>query len=246
MATKIRLQRHGHKNYAYYHVVIADSRAPRDGKFIERIGSYNPNTEPATIEINFEKALKWVQTGAQPTDTVRNILSDEGVYMMKHLLGGVTKGAFDEAEAQKRFETWKTAKVDSVLSVKTKLTAKEEADKKNRFQAEVDKNKEKAAAIAAKRAKELEASLRKSAPETEEVAAEETEEEVENLVVTDAPTFEDAPEAVVETVEEVAEVPAEEVVEEAPVAVEAVEEITAEVEEAPVAEEAAEEVKPEA
>lgn len=247
MATKIRLQRHGHKNYAYYHVVIADSRAPRDGKFIERLGSYNPNTEPATIEINFEKALKWVQTGAQPTDTVRNILSDEGVYMMKHLLGGVQKGAFDEAEAQKRFEAWKTAKVSAVESVKSKLTAKEEADKKKRLQDEADKNKEKAAAIAAKRAKELEASLRKSAPETEEVT-EETEEVVENLVVTDAPTFEDAPEAVVETVEEVAVAPVEEVVEEAPVAEEIVEEVTAEVEElAVVAEEATEEeVKPEA
>lgn len=232
MATKIRLQRHGHKNYAYYHVVVADSRAPRDGKFIERLGSYNPNTEPATVEINFEKALKWVQTGAQPTDTVRNILSDEGVYMMKHLLGGVQKGAFDEAEAQKRFEAWKSAKVNAIQSVKSKLTAQEEASKKKRLQEEADKNKEKAAAVAAKRAKELEASLKKSAPETEEVADEEA---VENLVVTDAPTFEE--EAVVEVAETA---PAEEIVEEA------VEEVIAEVEEAPMAEEAAEEVKPEA
>lgn len=101
MATKIRLQRHGRKSYAYYHIVIADVRAPRDGKFTERIGSYNPNTNPATVVLNFDKAVQWVMNGAQPTDTVRNILSAEGVYMMKHLLGGVKKGAFDEAEAQK-------------------------------------------------------------------------------------------------------------------------------------------------
>ena len=99
MATKIRLQRHGRKNYAFYPIVIADSRAPRDGKFIERIGSYNPNTNPATITLNFERALYWVNCGAQPTDTVRNILSNEGVLLMKHLQGGVKKGAFDEAEA---------------------------------------------------------------------------------------------------------------------------------------------------
>ena len=85
MATKIRLQRHGRKGYAYYHIVVADSRAPRDGKYIERIGSYNPNTNPATVDLNFERALYWVETGAQPTDTTRNLLSDKGVYMMKLL-----------------------------------------------------------------------------------------------------------------------------------------------------------------
>lgn len=94
MATKIRLQRFGHKDYAFYQIVIADSRAPRDGKFIERIGSYNPNTNPATINLNFERALYWLTTGAQPTDTVRNILSKEGVLMKKHLLGGVKKRCF--------------------------------------------------------------------------------------------------------------------------------------------------------
>ncbi len=104
MATKIRLQRHGRKNYAFYPIVIADSRAPRDGKFIERIGSYNPNTNPATVTLNFERALYWLNVGAQPTDTVRNILSHEGVLLMKHLQGGVKKGAFNEEEAQRRFE----------------------------------------------------------------------------------------------------------------------------------------------
>ena len=101
MATKIRLQRHGRKGYAYYHIVIADVRAPRDGRCIERIGSYNPNTNPATVDLNFEKALDWVLKGAQPTDTVRNILSDQGVMLMKHLLGGVKKGAFTKEVADK-------------------------------------------------------------------------------------------------------------------------------------------------
>ena len=92
MATKIRLQRHGRKSYAFYQIVVADSRAPRDGKFIERIGSYNPNTNPATVDLNFERALYWLQVGAQPTDTTRNILSREGVCLKKHLLEGVKKG----------------------------------------------------------------------------------------------------------------------------------------------------------
>ena len=97
MATKIRLARHGHKDYAYYHIVVADSRSPRDGKIIERIGSFNPNTNPATVDLKFDRALYWVGVGAQPTDTVRNILSDEGVMLMKHLNGGGTK-AFQRME----------------------------------------------------------------------------------------------------------------------------------------------------
>ena len=112
MATKLRLQRRGRKNYAFYQIIVADSRAPRDGKYIERIGSYNPNTNPATITLDFDRALYWLQVGAQPTDTVRNILSSEGVLMKKHLLGGVAKGAFDEAEAEKRFEAWKNSSTD--------------------------------------------------------------------------------------------------------------------------------------
>ena len=100
MATKIRLQRRGRKSYAFYSIVIADARAPRDGRFTEKIGTYNPNTDPATVDLNFDRALYWVMNGAQPTDTVRNILSKEGVYMKKHLLGGVAKGAFDEAQAE--------------------------------------------------------------------------------------------------------------------------------------------------
>ncbi|MBP3537230.1 MAG: 30S ribosomal protein S16 [Muribaculaceae bacterium] len=152
MATKIRLQRHGRKNYAFYPIVIADSRAPRDGRFIERIGSYNPNTNPATITLNFERALYWVATGAEPTDTVRSILSREGVLLMNHLLGGVKKGAFDQAEAERRFNAWKAKKDAKVAAVKTTEENQRQATAKQRLEAEVAKNKAKAEAVAQKKA----------------------------------------------------------------------------------------------
>ena len=106
MPVKIRLARRGKKGYPFYHIVVADSRAPRDGKFIENIGSYNPNTNPATINLDFEKALDWLQKGAQPTDTCRAILSYKGVLMKKHLLGGVSKGAFTQEVAEAKFAQW--------------------------------------------------------------------------------------------------------------------------------------------
>ncbi|MDO4320476.1 MAG: 30S ribosomal protein S16 [Bacteroidales bacterium] len=152
MATKIRLQRHGRKNYAFYPIVIADSRAPRDGRFIERIGSYNPNTNPATITLNFERALYWVNVGAQPTDTVRTILSNEGVMLMKHLQGGVKKGAFDEAEAQRRFEAWKQKKQAKVDSLKADMADKRQQAAKQRLEDEEAKNQAKAEAVAKKKA----------------------------------------------------------------------------------------------
>ena len=172
MATKIRLARHGHKDYAYYHIVVADSRSPRDGRFIERIGSYNPNTNPATIDLNFERALYWVGVGAQPTDTVRNILSREGVMLMKHLLGGVKKGAFSEAEAQKRFDAWKAQK-----DAKLGKISQEEAEKlkkvlSERHEQEVETNKQKAAEVAKKRAEALEAEAAAARKEAEEAAPE--------------------------------------------------------------------------
>ncbi len=151
MPAKIRLQRHGRKGYAYYHIVIADSRAPRDGKFIERIGSYNPNTNPATVDLKFERALFWLSAGAQPTDTTRNILSDEGVMMKKHLLEGVKKGAFDADEAEKRFEAWKLSKESKLSKTKEQLAAEKAADLKARFAAEADVNKAKAAELAKKK-----------------------------------------------------------------------------------------------
>ena len=182
MPVKIRLQRHGRKGYAYYHIVIADSRAPRDGKFIERIGSYNPNTNPATIDLKFERALYWLTTGAQPTDTTRTILSDEGVLLKKHLLEGVKKGAFDVEEAEKRFAAWKESKVSNVVKTKEQLVAEKQADLKARQKAEVEANKAKAAEIAKKKADAIAAAM----PVQEVVA----ETPAEDAVVEDAPAAE--------------------------------------------------------
>ncbi|MDC1105356.1 30S ribosomal protein S16 [Prolixibacteraceae bacterium] len=129
MPVKIRLARHGRKRNAYYYIVVANSRAPRDGKYIERIGSYNPNTNPATIELDFDKALNWMLKGAQPTDTARSILSEEGVLFKKHVLGGVKKGAFDEAAAEAKFEAWKVAKTAKQQAGKDALTAAKDSAK---------------------------------------------------------------------------------------------------------------------
>ena len=136
MATKIRLQRNGRKSYAFYSIVIADVRAPRDGKFTEKIGTYNPNTNPATVDLNFERALHWVMVGAQPTDTVRNILSREGVYMKKHLMGGVAKGAFDEAQAEAKFNAWKENKQSGLAALKAKEDEARKADENARLDAD--------------------------------------------------------------------------------------------------------------
>ena len=171
MATKIRLQRFGHKDYAFYQIVIADSRAPRDGKFIERIGSYNPNTNPATINLNFERALYWLTIGAQPTDTVRNILSREGVYMKKHLLGGVAKGAFGEAEAEAKFEAWKNNKQSGLAALKAKQEEAKKAEAKARLEAEKKINEEKAKALAEKKAAEAAEKAAAEAPAEEAAAA---------------------------------------------------------------------------
>ncbi len=165
MATKIRLQRHGRKNYAYYHVVVADSRAPRDGRIIERIGSYNPNTNPATVVLNFDRALYWLNVGAQPTDTARNILSGEGVLLMKHLQGGVKKGAFDEATATKKFEAWKADREKAQEAIRDTDASKKAETLKQRLEAEKEINKAKAAELAKKKAEALEAEAAKAAAE---------------------------------------------------------------------------------
>ena len=173
MATKIRLQRGGRKGYAVYRIVIADARAPRDGRFTEKIGMYNPNTNPATVDLNFERALYWVEVGAQPTDTVRNILSREGVYLMKHLKGGVKKGAFDEAAAQRKFDAWKTDKQRGLEKVaaeekKAKLDAAKKA-----LEAEKQVNEAIAKKVAEKKAAAAAAAAEAEAPAaTEEAPAE--------------------------------------------------------------------------
>ena len=154
MATKIRLQRRGRKGYAFYSIVIADSRAPRDGRFIEKIGTYNPNTNPSTVDLNFDRAMYWVGVGAQPTDTVRNILSHEGVYMKKHLLGGVAKGAFDEATAEARFAAWKADRQKGLEALKAKEEEAKKAAAKVRLEAEKKVNEEVAKKVAEKKAAE--------------------------------------------------------------------------------------------
>ena len=173
LATKIRLQRGGHKGYAVYRIVIADARAPRDGRFTEKIGTYNPNTNPATVDLNFERALYWVETGAQPTDTVRNILSREGVYLMKHLRGGVKKGAFDEAAAQVKFDAWKSQKSKSNAAVAEK-DAKHKAEVKAALlDAEKKANEAVAKKVAEKKAAAAAAQAEaEAAPAAEEAPAE--------------------------------------------------------------------------
>ena len=168
MATKIRLQRHGRKDYPFYQIVIADSRAPRDGKFIERVGSYNPNTNPATINLDFERALYWLQIGAQPTDTVRNILSAQGVLLKKHLLGGVKKGAFSLEEAEKRFQAWLTNKQSATEAIKEKDAKVAEA--KKRLEAEKEVNKNIAEAVAKKKAEKAAAEAEAAAQAAAEAA----------------------------------------------------------------------------
>lgn len=172
MAVKIRLARHGKKAAAFYHIVAADSRAPRDGKFIEKLGTYNPNTNPATIDLNFEKALAWLLKGAQPTDTCRAILSYKGVLYKKHLLGGVAKGAFSESDAEAKFNKWMDEKAGLIAGKTNKLSADAQAAEKARLSAEAKVKEERAKAIAEKKAA-AEAAAAEAAAPAEEAAAEE-------------------------------------------------------------------------
>lgn len=233
MSVKIRLARKGRKKQAFYHVVVADSRSPRDGRFIEKIGIYNPITDPATIDINFEKALGWLQKGAQPTDTCRAILKYKGVMLKKHLIEGVKKGAFDEAEADRRFNEWLKGKEEQIEMKKSGLEKLGEDIRKKKLDAEKAIKEARAAEYAKKLAAiaaEAEAAAKAaSAPEVPAVAA------TEQVAEADAPeeTVAEAPEEVV------AEAPAEEIAE-------AVEEESAEETAEAAAEPVAEDEAPEA
>jgi small subunit ribosomal protein S16 len=152
MAVKIRLARKGRKRKAYFHIVVADSRSPRDGRYIEKIGMYNPLTDPATIELDFDKALGWLQNGALPTDTCRAILSYRGVLLKKHLLEGVKKGAFDDAEANKRFETWMKQKEDQIETKKSRIEKSQDDDLSKRIAEEKKINEARAVRLAKKQA----------------------------------------------------------------------------------------------
>ena len=235
MATKLRLQRHGRKGKPFFHLVAADERAKRDGRFIEKLGVYDPNTNPATIEINFDKTLDWVMKGAVPTDTVRALLSYKGIMYKKHLLGGVSKGAFTEAEADKRFDAWLGEKSDKIQGQTEKIASDDKADSDKRFAAEKAKNEKIAAAVAAKNTPVEEAPVAEET--TEEVAAEvSTEEAPVAEAVTEAAPAVEAPAEEVKVEEPVAEeAPVEEAKAEEPVA-------EAKTEDAP-AEEAKEEEK---
>ena len=193
MPVKIRLQRHGKKGKPYYWIVAADARAKRDGKYLEKIGSYNPNTNPATIDLNIDGAVKWLQNGAQPTDTAKNILSYKGALLKKHLLGGVAKGALTEEQAEKKFQAWleeKEAKIQSKAEGLSKAEAKAKAER-----------------IASEKAVN-EARLAAAEPEVEVV--EETEEATEAAAETEAPATEETDTEETAEVEAKEEAPAEE------------------------------------
>ncbi len=192
MAVKIRLARHGKKNYAYYHIVVADSRAPRDGRFIELIGSYNPNSNPATIILDNDKALDWINKGAQPTDTCKRILSYKGVMLKKHLMGGVKKGALTLEQAEAKFAAWVAEKESKISNKKNELMNSAKSAKSAALEAEAKVNADRAAELAKKKAEEAAA---KAAAEAEAKAAAEAE------AAAAAPAEEEAPAA------EVAETP---------------------------------------
>lgn len=173
MAVKIRLQRHGKKNFAFFHIVVADSRAPRDGRFIEQIGSYNPNTNPATILLNEERALAWLNVGAEPTPTAKRILSYEGVLLAKHLQGGVKKGALTQEQADAKLAAWKSEKAAKVNAKKEGIVKDAAAKAKAAVEAEAKVNQERAEAIAKRKAEAEEAARAAAEAAAQAAAAEE-------------------------------------------------------------------------
>ena len=234
MPVRIRLQRRGKKGQPFYHVVIADGRAPRDGRFIEKIGTYNPLTHPATINLNFDRAYHWVMCGAQPSDTAHMILKREGIYLKKHLMGGVQKGALTEQQAEDKLVAWKEekshklseAKLEVINSKKSMMKKRLEAEAKVKEAREAIVNEKRQAVLTAEAAKKAEA---QAAAEAATKTAEAEMEAAENETVTEQiPEIEAAPQE--------AELP---VVEEAPEieAASQMEELPTEAEEAPAAEE---------
>lgn len=174
MPVKIRLSKKGRKKLPYYHIVVADSRAPRDGKFVERIGVYNPQTNPATIELNFDRALDWLQKGAQPTDTCRAILSEQGVLMKKHLIEGAKKGAFTMEEAEAKYQKWFNDKAARIKAQMDNISKGKADEVKKRLEAETKVKEAKAEELAKKlKAKAAEAEAAKAESEAENAVAEE-------------------------------------------------------------------------
>lgn len=166
MSVKIRLSRRGRKKLAIYDIIVADARAPRDGRFIEKLGNYNPNTNPASIVLKAERALDWLLKGAQPTDTARTILSHEGLMYKKHLQVGVLKGAITQEQADEKYEAWRSAKDSKNMSAADILAKKKADDAKARMDAETKKKEARAEAI-----------IRKNTPVVEEAPVAEATEE---------------------------------------------------------------------
>jgi small subunit ribosomal protein S16 len=181
MATKMRLQRFGKKRSPFYHIVIADGRAPRDGRYIEKIGSYNPIPNPAEIKLNFDKALDWLQKGAQPTETMRAILSYKGVLYKHHLIKGMKKGAMTEAEVEAKFQTWLTDKEAKIEAKRSGLLEKERNERKTILENEAKINEDRAAELAKRKAAEIE----------EQVAAAQEAVAEEDVAETETPTEEE-------------------------------------------------------
>lgn len=205
MPVKIRLQRHGKKGKPFYWIVAADSRSKRDGKYLEKLGTYNPNTNPATIELNIDNSVNWLEHGAQPTDTARAILSYKGVMMKKHLMGGVKKGAFTEEQAEEKFNAWLGEKGKLVGAKVDGLTKEKEKAKAEALQAEKEVNEKRALAAVEVPEEEAEAAAEETAEAvTEEVveAVEEATEAVEEKVEEKVAETKEVAEEVVEKVEE--------------------------------------------
>ena len=196
MPVKIRLQRHGKKGKPFYWIVAADARAKRDGKFLDKLGIYNPNTNPATIELDVDGAVKWLNNGAQPSDTAKRLLSYKGALLKHHLLGGVRKGALTEEQAEEKFNAWVADKDAAIAAKVSGLSKEQEAEKAKALAAEKavnDKRIADAQALEAEAAAEVAAAEEAAAEEaTEEVVAEEATEEV---VAEEATATEEAPAA---------------------------------------------------
>jgi len=246
MPVRIRLQRHGKKGKPYYWVVAADARSKRDGKFLEKLGSYNPNTNPATIELNIDSSVQWLVNGAQPSDTARRILSYKGVLYKHHLLGGVRKGALTEEQAEAKFNAWVEEKAKAIANKEAGLDKEKAEARAKALEAEKEVNEKRALAAAEALNEDVEAEITEEAiVVTEEAGAEAeateeaaTEEPVAKEAATKEPVAEES--VTEEVVEEAAPVAKEEVVEEAaPVAKEEVVEEAAPVAEEEVAKEAA-------
>jgi small subunit ribosomal protein S16 len=192
MSVKIRLQRHGKKGKPFYWVVAADARAKRDGKFLEKIGTYNPNTNPATIDLNIEKAAQWLFNGAQPTDTARAILSYTGALLKHHLDGGVRKGALTQEQADAKLAAWLEEKTGKVDAKKSGLSKAQSDAKAKAFKAEQEANAKRIAAQV-EATKEEETVEEETVEEVavEEVAVEEVAEEIVETTTEEAPAVEE-------------------------------------------------------